>query len=734
MFEIKLAGCTPEPLMNYLKALGVFRLVAEQADPQVRLSWRGGVATLHTKKDEEALLRFFLDEYRPTPIVAPWGARSGFYPGSPEKSARDALDAIVAASTTTPRLSLFCDVIQSVRSLLSRHGFDEKAKDEDKIALMRLCRNELADQVVPWLDAVFVLTEDHRRFPPLLGTGGNEGSGSYVSTYSQVVEQLLVRRSCDEGLKSSLLREFSASSGDVAVGHFNPGAIGGPNSSQGYSGGGGVNPWDYLLAIEGTLIFAGAAARRYDVLGRGRADFPFCVDAVAVGYATDSSKEAAETRAEMWLPIWSSQSSFNEVKQLFAEGRSQLGRNKANNAVEFSIALSTYGVSRGLDGFVRYGFAKRNGLNFFAAPLGLIAVTHRAGASRLKESGLLTWIDSLRRACSDKDKTPARYQSALRDIDRAMFAFANRSEQGNDATYLVDVFRAIGRAERTLALAGLSWLKDKQYGWKVHPLSGLSPDWLKQANDDSPEFRLAASLAGIVGAKNGNSQIAPLREFIEPVEVTKYVNWHPDSTAAVWSQRSVTANLAGVFRRRQMEAHRAGFHSVPLDTTVYASLSDVSAYLNGETDDEKLHDLIWGILCVKTPAETLRPERHKTEMPFEFCVPRLLLNEANYAVQAERWVRSNDAPNVKPHPDVFHALSTGRPSAVGDCVDLAARRLKAGGLLVHGYRNRPQAGQSLAIQSQFSAERLLSAMLFPLSDHDLVQIASSVLYPPESAE
>lgn len=31
---LELRGCTPEPLGNYLKGLGVFRLIAEQADPQ----------------------------------------------------------------------------------------------------------------------------------------------------------------------------------------------------------------------------------------------------------------------------------------------------------------------------------------------------------------------------------------------------------------------------------------------------------------------------------------------------------------------------------------------------------------------------------------------------------------------------------------------------------------------------------------------------------------------------
>ena len=37
----------------------------------------------------------------------------------------------------------------------------------------------------------------------------------------------------------------------------------------------------------------------------GRAGFPFCVEAVAVGYASESDKEAENaTRAELWLPLW----------------------------------------------------------------------------------------------------------------------------------------------------------------------------------------------------------------------------------------------------------------------------------------------------------------------------------------------------------------------------------------------------------------------------------------------
>ncbi len=733
MFEIELTGCTPEPLMSYLKALGVFRLVAEQADPQVRLSWRGGVATLHSNLGKESLLSYFLDEYRPTPIVAPWNGGSGFQGGG-----SDPLDAISAS--TVDRMKLYRTTIQTIRTIPL--GTTEKEQ------ILAICRNELPDEVVNWLDTCFALGLERVSYFPLLGTGGNDGRLEFTNNFMQRVADV-VSFSEIEGppknsqafLSASLFADTLVSLGKSAIGQFNPGCIGGPNGIQGkFEADSRVNPWDYVFMIEGTLLFAGAVTRRLGVGGPMKAVFPFSVESIAVGYgsATAGEETTDGSRAELWLPLWDEPTSHGEVQRLFAEGRAQLRRRQARNSVEFSLAVNLLGVNRGIQSFSRYGFLKRNGLAFLAAPLGRIDVTPRPNAKLLDDPQLHAWLDRLRRACSDKDKTPARYQSALRGIDRAMFAFANRSEQGNDAPhkdarYLAEVLRAIGRAERTLALAGLSWLKDKVYGWKVRPLCGLSAAWLEQANDRSPEFGLAASLAGVFGAKNGHSQIGPLREFIEPVEVTKFVNWQPESTSAVWSQRSLATNLAAVFRRRLMEANRVGLTGVPLDTRVYASRQDVAAFSDGDIDDDKLNDLLWGCLCIESPTSPVAPESIDAELPFEFSVPRLLLRESNYKASGDRRIRSNDAPNAKPHPDVFHALSTGRPDAVRHCVDLAARRLQAGGLLVHGYRNRRQAGQSLAIQSTLSAERLLAAMLFPLSDSDLVQIANSVLSPPESA-
>ncbi len=755
MNEVVLSGCTPEPLMSYLKTLGVFRLVAEQLDPTAKLSWHGGVACLHSTLDRDGLIKFFQSDYRPTPVVGPWGARSGFYPGSSESSAREALNRIVADAESRPSLTVFRDVIIELRNIMKSSGFTVKVRDEDKLTLMRLCRNKLPDAMLGWLDAVFILTDESRRFPPLLGTGGNEGSGSYVSTFAQVVVSLLIDHDCDGGVANALFGDFTSSLGQLAVGHFNPGAIGGANSSQGFDGGGGVNPWDYLLAIEGSVLFAGAVSRRMGMDTVARAGYPFCVEAVAVGYASESEKEAGEsTRAELWLPLWKTPFSHAELTHLFAEGRAQLGRRQARNAVEFALAVNLLGISRGVDAFVRYAFVMRNGLSYFAAPLGRLAATPRPAARLLDDQPLTAWVERLRSACRDKEKTPARYQTALRQIDRAMFAFANRSESDvrADRRALVNVMRAVGCAERTLA-TGLAFCKDKY----IRPLQGLSPQWLDQANDDSTEFRLAVSLAGVLGS----GKVGPLRVFLEEVEMKgTFANWSPGSTSAVWSRRSLAANLAAVFRRRQMEAFREGQFGVqmdsprparlsaegggevdegarvPMDSRRPARLSDVIAFLHAEIDDEKLHDLIWGLISLDWPNIKYEPPNQiDTGIPFEFGAPRILLRQQSFVANGKSWkLASETEPNAKPDPKVFHILSSGQSTAVEHCVDIAARRLKSGGLIVTGYHNRQQAGKPLGVKSSIPADRLLASMLLPLSNQDIEMIANSVLYPPETEE
>ena len=121
MPEIDLPGCTPEPLMGYLKALGVFRLVAEQADPDATLCWRNGVAVLGSRFDRDGLAAFFRDEYRPTPIVGPWNGGSGFYDGGTQP--------LVAIETSTSaRLADYRNTIAAVRPAGARRQAERRGQ------------------------------------------------------------------------------------------------------------------------------------------------------------------------------------------------------------------------------------------------------------------------------------------------------------------------------------------------------------------------------------------------------------------------------------------------------------------------------------------------------------------------------------------------------------------------------------------------------------------------------
>jgi CRISPR-associated protein Csx17 len=726
-----LSGCTPEPLMSYLKALGVFRLVAEQADPSALGSWRGGVFVLETKLDRNALTKFFLEQYKPTPILAPWNGGSGFYDGGTAP-----LEAI--SLSTNPALAEYRESIATVRGFVP----NKKPKDEEKQSLLVCCRSALSDQVVPWLDVCFVLGEEGPGYFPLLGTGANDGRLDFTNNFMQRLADVIAfaadsppPNSSAGWLASALFEDDPALTAyeRAAIGQFNPGGIGGANGVQGnFEANSQVNPWDFVLMIEGALLFAGSVARRFGANTGDRAVFPFTVGSVAVGYgsATASEETRDGSRAELWLPLWHEPAGFAAVRQLFAEGRAQVNRRQAKNAVEFALAVNLLGVSRGVTAFTRYGFLKRNGLAFLAAPLSRVAVTPRPAARLLEDPPLRDWLDKLRSACREKDKTPGRYQTALRDIDRAIFEFATRSELGEpaDRRGLLDVLRAVGRAERTLA-GGLAFCKEKY----IKPLQGLSHQWLEQADDRSAEFALAAAVAGI----GATDEVGPLRVFLEEVEMKGvFFNWSPGSTSAVWSKRPLADNLAAVLRRRQMEAFRTGQAGVPLRSKRFAPLDDVLRFLRDDLDDDKLHDLIWGLSAVAPsdgPPHVPDSADPGPGVPPEFGLPRLLLNPLALVPNGSWWAFAEGESDhaTKPDPNVFHVLAAGR----GDAIRVAADRLRAGGLLAVGHRNRQTSGRSLAVVSPHlhpgHSGRLLASMLFPLSNRDLLVIANSVLYPPE---
>ena len=594
---IDLPGCHPTPLAHYLKALGILRLVSEQVDESAQGRWQHGTFRLSSTLDQKGLVEFFLEEYQPTPLVGPWGARSGFFPASSEKAAREALGKI--SESHSKRLAAFRDTIAGIRDILQRLGLEAKAdNDEQKLRLMTACRGMLSDDLLGWLDTTYVLLNTGRAFPPLLGTGGNEGSGSYMSGFAQQVVEVAIDRKWDHALAPALFNELSGGvASDQTPGHFFPGATGGPNAGCGFDGSTGLNPWDFLFLLEGAICFAGACVKKLESHAEGALAFPFCVDAAGAGYGSASGSDEANRRPEMWLPIWRKPTTLTELKHLFSEGRVITGAHRARTAVDFARATATLGVDSGISEFERYGFHLRNGdRSTFSVSLGRFRVKPRARVNLVMDLEENGWLDGFRRAATSKN-APARAGRALRRLETAIIELCRRGGPRDVQGVLV----ALGQAETAVAISPK--LRDPKSG--IAPVPRLSPEWLTGVDDESPEFRLAAALASI-----DHPQIGPFRRHLEPIDPrtwnSRWPKWSKtvDDPNIVWGGGGLVRNLIAVLNRRTIEAKCHGRQQgddellFPGDGRCSASLGDITAFIDGRVDDERVESLLLGLVLV----------------------------------------------------------------------------------------------------------------------------------------
>lgn len=713
---IRLTGCRPEPLMAYLKALGVFRLVAEQADRDARAAWEGDVFVLHTRLSEAELLAFFQERYTPTPIVAPWAGGSGFF----DRDNKQAVEAI--SKSRTPRLGAYCQIISQVRGILGKLNRTSKPQDADKDRLLRLYRRELPDDFVAWMDSAIVLQNEGQKYPPILGTGGNDGRLDFTQNLMQRLVEIgfadqIVPQSKD-WLENALFGKPARGLRSAAIGQFDPGRAGGPNAGQGLSGDSRVNPWEYVLMLEGALLLAGSVTRRLDVNAREKASFPFTVNATAVG--NGALNEAEDSRGEIWLPLWRNPARLNEVRQVFAEGRAQVGKRQARNAVDFARAIAGLGIDRGLTGFTRYSFLKRSGKAYLATSLGHFEA--RAGtenANLLAE--LDAWLDRFRRACAGDNVQP-RFTAALRQLDEALFAYC----RFGDAARFGEIVRALGQCEHALAFNPQKPGLIGQSKQAVNPVPLLSKEWLKAAQEDSAEFRIALALA----AMRATGEVGALRTNLELVKPTQS-GWAwagpDDHYATVWAGDDLLRNLQAVLERRLIDAARFGLEGLPLESHFSVGADDITAFLAGQVDDRRLSEWLWGLMLIdlsRARQEDLAPTRFAPTaqpMPRAYALLKLLFLPEYHALKAE------GGKPIKPELSILNHLRARRLSAA---CEVAARRLRASG---HVPMPGPMSGRGArpmdyAMPAPMLA-RLPAALLIPVAQPE--RLAALVLRAAE---
>ncbi|MEQ8453250.1 MAG: type I-U CRISPR-associated protein Csx17 [Sandaracinaceae bacterium] len=495
MHEHVLRGCQPEPLGSYLKALGILRLVAEQKDPAAAGWWTPEGFVLRTELDEPSLLRFFTEEYEPSPVANPWNGAGGFYFREDKKTGRrtkatTATKALAKVKESkAARLASLRAAVEIAERCVAKFGFEEAPKNEDKAALVNELRDRLPDAAVAWLDAVLVVDVESLGFPPVLGTGGTEGNLDFASNFYQRLDELTSFESgaaaarSETTLRAAMFGESVSGMAKAAIGQFDPGGAGGGNAAPGFEGNSLVNPWDFVLIIEGTLLLASATTRKMEQASRGSLVFPFSVRAVGADYASSSGADEGGSRNELWLPLWQAPTGRTELARLFGEGRADVQRRRAVHAVDFARAVGSLGVDRGIAEFARFGFHQRNGKSYFATPLGRWQVQRNPDVD-LIDPALGRWMDALRRV-GQGNHAPASWGRVIKAVERAVFELARAGTPQTVQGLLVALAAAEG--ELSLSPAGREAIR--------RPIPPLDQRWLERADDGSDEHDLARALA-----------------------------------------------------------------------------------------------------------------------------------------------------------------------------------------------------------------------------------------------
>jgi CRISPR-associated protein Csx17 len=723
----KLEGCAPTPLAHYLKALAILRLVSEQRDLKARGFWKDEAFWLVTDLSRDDVVRFFLDEYRPTPILSPWNGGSGFYFREEKSKEKDetgkraktglrneptaatrALASLLAS--TSDRLRPYRECAAVAKSVVESLELTQAPGDADKARLIATLRSRLPD--VRWIDASVTSLGDDFECAPLVGSGGNDGNEDFSKNFLERILSLIGPEAGETRalLLSSLFAEAAPGAFDFAPGQFFPGGNAGVNAGVGFSGKPTSNPWEYVFALEGALAFAGAASRRFESLTGGAA-FPFAVRVDPAGYSSAGEADREGSRFEVWLPIWQQATDLAGVIALLGDGRVRVDGADARRSVDVARAIASFGTSRGVSGFERTAFFTRNGNMHYAVPAGRWA----ASSQPRKELDLLhdvgRWVDRLRRIAQG-GSAPQTLMSAIHVIDEALLGVCRA---GSDSRNWEALLIAIGRGENALLHSPRIAGDPKN---ELTPLPQLRVQWLSAIDDNSPEFRLAAALA--------SQEVTLLlkgREIRKPVSA----HWMPLDRAIPASRFATDASglvsdpdvvctgddlerdcIALLRRRVQMAPalKNRGLGVYPLEGAE-ARLTDVMAFLSGDVDDRRILALARPLMALKWSEGTAQARR---------LAPRVVAGDTSRVDAAYAVARVTHLPSPQALRSSMPIRLDAEPIArlvagqLWPAMDVCLRRLASSGFVpvVHFF-----AGD------RRYARRLAAALAFPIQASDM---------------
>ena len=735
IYEHVLAGCAPVPLAGYLKALGVFRLVVEQEDENAHGFWRDERFVLRTRLTGDQLVEFFAKTYQPSPIISPWNGRAGFLEGDDEGSSRKGAKIIRLYEGAGDRFIKLRNAVETYHSIgiikdldkaraeakplkqkkrkKLQISEDEKNRLKELEAFIKRCkasaianlRSEAPDWAVDWFDACQRIAQKSTVFP-LLGSGGVDGSRDFGVNFGSALECsfdfetgkplentiALIR----ESLGFDIVPSLAANN----LGQYDP-AGGGENITSGFKGEQPFNSIDFILLLEGAVLFSGAATRR---LGSSQTQigFPFTVGALTAGSGATASADDTGFN-EFWAPIWTRPVCLVELSTFLTEGRTTVGQKTAKDALEFAVALSTLGSQRGVTEYQRFALLQREPRNpKKATPVGRVHVRENLRASLVSELDAAGWLSRARRIMrgdqdqkQNKQKKPLHFGKTGRNLDEALF----RLTGDGSAQAVQEALMAFGAL--MLEVARRPKLRDAKDG--LRPPPPLSKEWTEAADDGSHEFALAAALASLDAT--GDIHL-PFRRHLAPLDWSKGREIWSDKTEAqvlaVWTGRSLVRDTALVLERRLIEAQRHSFSNrekpeLPLRGWRAAPLAAVAAFLAGQTDDARIAALAVGLAWCRAGGHA-KPVKREEALPFAYAALKPL-----FAPEGVGPAEVNEKKRIDPL-SLVRLIRAGR---IGDAIRHAQIVTQGAGLPAPFLKRKPAAS--------LDPDRLMTAILFPIA-------------------
>ncbi len=808
-----LDGCTPTPLASYLKALGILRLLSsptnniggKAADPHVRGWWEKERFHLRTTLTREDVLRFFLEDYAPSPIIAPWNGRAGFLEGNRQEDSTRAGAGLMCRfeASPAPRFVNMQRTIKRMRvndelarlnhlrarakalenELKTLQGEERKSREEEKKrvekeeklskrVLLPALRSATEPEHVSYVDACYVLSTKEAPMP-LLGSGGNDGSRDFGVNFADALNLLFgVDNGCAaESGKSSLDGALLGGGRLVhagTMGQFSPGQ-GGSNATTGYAGKNPLNPWDVVLAMEGTIAFAGTLTRSWGAADGSRASFPFTFEPVGAATGSFSPEDPNRPRGEIWVPLWKKPATFTEVMAIFSEGRLTLGGRTARNGLDAARAVTQIGLARGITSFERYSLIQPDTkMPYQATPLGRIATPDHPRQDMILDLEDGCWLEQARRLAGNRKTTPSRARHAIRRLEDSLFQMTDAAQTSE------------GTRNALMAIGGfIDWLTtNRKAREELDPPPILSRDWIRQADDDTPEFRVAAALASLglpplmlsgrsmsapedatsasdsVSVSHDETQeeasqspvvpalpmaahLAPINEeyFFNGTGLHKRRAWHPDSTpTVVWRSGSLISNMIAVLERRMVEATMRGLPDKPLAGAAFARTADVSAFIEGEFDDARCAALLAGLVWAAPARWRKRPKNPKLpdgaptmRPPFAYATLKPLFSTD----AALRRIGALDSETRLPlPPGLLARLRAGGSSRGGRMIDKAVHtalaRARASGLASPFDPAGSYGHAASRVGAGIRADRLAASLLIPIGEYSLRALLARV--------